>query len=121
MVYFTEGPFADDVPVIVRPPPDDRVQVRYQFADVELLVGLNKASDFTQEGFGVLPGRLDDELAVVPAYILSEEVEPVLDMRDSGLLRRESQSAWLQEVLDQRHDFFQQHFFRRAGDEEVVG
>ena len=57
----------------------------------------------------VFLGGSDEQLAVVLAEVLSEEVEPLLDVRDAGFLWRELQAPVAQELLDQWLDFiFQQ-------------
>jgi len=73
-----------------------------------------------KERMDVLLGRLDQQLAVIPANVLTKGVEALIHMRDDGLLRREFQSTLAQEALDQRLHLIFQQFFRLAGDDEVV-
>ena len=48
---------------------------------------------------------LDQELPVVLAYVLSEKIEPVLNVRDDGLLLGEGEAAFVQELLYRWLDF----------------
>jgi hypothetical protein len=57
-------------------------------------------SNLLQEGLDVLLGRLNQQFAVVLAYILAQEIKPVLDMRDAGLLLREFQTARVQKCFE---------------------
>jgi hypothetical protein len=68
----------------------------------------------------VLLRRLDEQLAVILAEVLSEEVEPFFDRRDAGFLWRELQTTVAQKLLDQWSDFIFQHVLSRAGDDEVI-
>src|SRR5262249_34397398 len=79
VIYLAEGPLADDVPVIVRPTPNDRVQTRDHGRRWRAAVPSDGASDLLQERFHVRLGRRNQEdfAAAVLAYILVEEVEAV--------------------------------------------
>ncbi len=68
----------------------------------------------------VFPGGLDEQLSAILAQVLSEEVEPLPDVRDAGFLWRELQAPVAQELLDQWLDFIFQHGLVRAGDDEVI-
>src|SRR2546430_16648494 len=52
--------------------------------------------------------------------MLSEEVEPLVNMCDAGLLRRELQAPFAKELLDEGADFTFQHVPGRTGDDEVI-
>src|SRR3546814_10024209 len=62
----------------------------------------------------------DLKLAVVLAYVESEEIKPIVDVRDLGLLWREREPPCRQEFFDHWTNLVLQHFFRCAGDDEVV-
>ncbi len=53
--------------------------------------------------------------------VLPQEVEPVVDVRDDGLVRREVQPSLLEEPFHQRHDLVFQQLFRGSSDDEVIG
>src|SRR5687767_6390482 len=88
MVNGTKGCHTDDMPVIVCPTGDDRVEHRYQLSSWRLFVGLYRFPDLIEERFHVLLRRLDEQLAVVLAYVLAQKVEPILNVRDAGLFLR---------------------------------
>ena len=105
MIHRLEDFGADPMPVIQRPAPDERVQVANEGTRWRTLVGFDDPSDFPQHRFDALRRRLDEQLAVVFANVLSEEVKPFLDMRDHGLLGREVQATLLQERLNKGFHF----------------
>ena len=51
MVYGSEGGFAADMPVIVGPTPQKRIELLYQRASSRLPVRLNPRAYFLQEGY----------------------------------------------------------------------
>ncbi len=57
-------------------------------------VRTDDAPDFLQERVRVLLRRRDEQFAVELAEILSEEVEPLVNMRDAGFLWRELQAPF---------------------------
>jgi hypothetical protein len=70
----------------------------------------------------ILARRFDQQLAVtVPPHILSKEVEACFDMRHGRFLRREFQSAFTEEALNQRLYLILQQLFRNTSNDEVVG
>src|SRR2546425_5004442 len=89
-IYRTEGFVADDVPVIVRPTANHWVEFLYQFPSRQPFVGLHDRSDFLKECFHILLGWGNEQLVpfsrLVLTYVLTQEVEPILNMRDEGLL-----------------------------------
>ena len=109
------------MPVVVRPTPDYWVELNNQVAGRCLFVGFDGRPHLGQEGFGAFPRRLDKELAVVLAYILSEEVEALIDVSDGGLLRREIESSLLQECLEQGEDFLFEQLSATGRDDQIVG
>ena len=89
-IYRTEGFFADDMPVVVRPASNNRVEFRYEFAGRQGFVGLHDLPNFLKECFHILFGWGNEQLVpfsrLVLAYILTEEIKPLLNMCDDGLL-----------------------------------
>ena len=84
-----------DMLMIVRPPPDDRVEPTNQIFLAGGFVRVDDSTDFLQERVRVLLRRLDEQFAVELAEILSEEVEPLVNMRDAGFLWRELQTPFV--------------------------
>ena len=68
------------------PSSNERVEQQDQVTSSGSLMVLDHFSDFFQERFHVLLGRFDNELTVVLAYMLSEKVEAVFNMRHEGFL-----------------------------------
>jgi hypothetical protein len=65
--------------------------------------------------------RLDQDLAAVIAPdVLSQEIEARLHMRDLGLLVRELEPSFLQEMGHERLDLITKEVLRCAGDQEVI-
>jgi len=83
-----------DVPMIVDPAPDDRVELTYQAFLAGGFVRINNPPDFLQERVRVLFRWLDEQCAVELAEMLSEEVKPLVNMRDAGFLGRELQAPF---------------------------
>ncbi len=77
---------ADSMAVIHRPTPNDRVQVADEVASRGALVALNNRSHFTQHRLDALGRRFDEQLAVVFAYVLSEKITSIRNVRDDRLL-----------------------------------
>ena len=118
--HFLERPLRHNVAMVVGPTPDDGVELTYQVGLAESAILANQLPHLFQERVRVFLGRLDEQLAAILAEVLSEEVKPLLDVRDAGFLWRELQAPVAQELLDQWLDFVFQHFLGRAGDDEVV-
>lgn len=89
-IYRTEGFIADDMLVVVCPPSNNRVEFRYQFPSRHGFIGLHDLSDFLKECFHILFRRSNEQLVpfsrLVLAYVLTEEIKPLLNRRDAGLL-----------------------------------
>jgi len=79
--------------MVVRPASDHGVEQLDQGFLLRRAVRPDGFPDFIQERFRVLGRRLDEKLAAVFAYILSEKVEAFRDMRDFGLLLTERVAA----------------------------
>ena len=121
MVERTEDSFADHVPVILNPSPDDRVEQADQIFRFGLWVGLDDLADFLHQFSDAFLGRFDQQFVAILAYILAEEVEPVFDVGNDRLLLREFQTSLLKELFHQRLDHHQQEYLRVPGDDEVIG
>jgi len=106
--------------VIVGPTSDDRVELTYQVALADTATTANQLPHLFQECVRVFLGGLDKQFVAVLAEILSEEVKPLLDRRDAGLLGRELQAPVEHELLDQWLNFIFQPFLGGAGNDEVI-
>ena len=80
VVGLGESLLATHMSMVIGPSSDDRVE----FLDHLFLFCAshvcNRAANFLHKGCVVLLGWRDDQLALVFAYILSQEVEPVFDV-----------------------------------------
>ena len=85
MVYLDEGLLAGDVPVIIRPSLNNRVELPYQISSRSLGIPGDYSSDFCSHGLHILLRWCDDNLAIlIAAYMLSKEVTAILNLRDPG-------------------------------------
>ena len=94
--------------MVVRPAPDQWVEQTDQGFLLHRAVRPDRLSNIFQERFYVFGRRFNQKLAAVFAYILSEKVEALRNMRDSGLLLRELKTPFGEEGLDARFDFLLQ-------------
>ena len=89
-IYGIADLLTDTMPVVVRPSSNNRVEFGYQCCSRERFVGLHDLSDFLSECFHVLFGGGNQQFVLasgfVLAYVLSEEIQPLLTMCDDGLL-----------------------------------
>ena len=121
VVHFLERRRGYHVAVVIDPAPDDRVECANETLLTLAAVLSDHFPHFFQEVARILPGRLDQQFAVPFAQVLTEEVEPLVDVGDAGFLGRKLQASLAKELLHQRPNFFFQQLFRGAGDDEVVG
>ena len=88
-VNFRVDRFAHDMLVVQRPSPNTRIERHDQPSRRDLLAIFHDLSDFFQEALYLLLGGFDDEFHLlalfVLAYILSEKVKSLGDMRDLRL------------------------------------
>jgi len=87
MVYLREGFLADHMSVIVRPSPNFRVSLSDQISGCGLLLVFHDFSDAFKKGMDVLSRGGDEQLPFVLAEMLSEKIEPILNVSDEGLFR----------------------------------
>jgi len=85
-IHPTEDAFTHHVALIIGPSLDDGIELPYQCTGCGLLVRLDDASDFVQERVDTLGRGFDEQLPVVLAYIVSEKVKAILDLRYPGFL-----------------------------------
>src|ERR1700734_4183187 len=90
--------------MIVCPSSDDRIEQAYQVSRCGALLISNDSSNLVQVRLNVFPGRLDNQLSLVLADILAEEMEPFRDMRHASLVRGQFQPSGGQKLLNQRFD-----------------
>jgi len=121
VVHFLERRRGYHMAVVINPAPDDRVECANETLLTLAAVLSDHVPRFFQEAACVLPGGLDQQLAVPFAQVFSEEVEPLVDVGDAGFLGRKLKAALAKELLHQRPDFIFQQLFRGTGDNEVVG
>ena len=86
-----------------------------------MFVVVDDVAYFAQEGFYILGGWFDNQLAVILADVLPQKIEPVVNVGYDRFLRGQFQSALCQKLCDDWFDFLFQQFFGCAGDDEVIG
>ena len=99
--HILEGLQRHNVAVVIHPATNDRIELTNQVNLTYAPVLTHQLPHFFQKVMRVLLGRADNQLAVKLAQVLSEEVEPLPDVRDAGFLWRELQAPVAQELLDQ--------------------
>src|SRR5262249_29371379 len=87
MVDRLEDLGADDMPVILCPPSNEGVEETDQGPGGGALVGLDDAPDLAQERLDTLRCGLNEQLTVVFAQVLAQEIYPFFDRLDYCLLR----------------------------------
>ena len=90
-----------DVAMVIGPATNDRVELPYQVGLANAPALTNQLPRLLQKVVRILLGWPDNQLAVKLAEVLSEKVEPVLDVRNAGFLWRELQAPVAQKLLDQ--------------------
>src|SRR5262245_11663680 len=121
IVYAYERPWASSMPVGLCPAGKLRVQPPDQLPGRAVSpVVLDYLVDLGQERPHALAGGLQEKLGPVPAYVLAQEVEAVVHMRDAGFLVGEFETPLLQEVCHERLYFVTQKFLRGARKDEVI-
>src|SRR5262249_21154531 len=88
--------------MIVGPATNDGVQQANQRCLADGLVRIDDSSDFLQERVRVLLRWFHQWLAIVFAEVLSQEIEPLVNMGDASLVGGEREPSLLQELLHQR-------------------
>ena len=73
--------------MIVRPPPEQGIELRDQVGGFGLGVGPNECAGFAQEGVDTAARGFHENGAVIVSDVLAEKVKAVRDMRDLSLLR----------------------------------
>jgi len=108
LVYVVEGFLTHHMSVVVGPAPNHPIEEQDQESGREGIVSLHDLSDLLEEGFDILLGRFDQQFTLfagfVLAYILAEEVEPFIDVRDEGFRGFEMESSLPHELLHEGFD-----------------
>jgi hypothetical protein len=118
-VHFDEGGLADHMAMIVGPPTNDGVELRYQMAGCGLLVGLHEVPEVPKEGVHILRGGFDEEFSRVLPDVLPQEIEAVRDKRDMGFCLGELQTTFVEKVFHQRFDLLFQTRLGASRDNKV--
>lgn len=85
-VDVAERPFTTDVPVIVGPTSYDGVEYLDHLGSSGTSVCFENGTDLGQVAFDRCLGWLDDQFAVVFTDVLTEKVEPLFDVYNTGFL-----------------------------------
>ena len=90
VVYVLEHICADNVAMILRPPTNDGIEQQDQSSRRQRLVLLDDLPQLFQVGMHILLRWFDEQFVLlsrfVLAYILAQEIEPVLNMGNAGFL-----------------------------------
>src|SRR3989337_4550356 len=121
IIHLAEHSRRHNMPMVVRPTKDNRVERVDQLNLRRCRVRTQNGTRFHQERMRILTGRCYQKLSAVPSNMLPKKIKPIIDMRDTGLVRRELKPSFSQEMLDQWSDLILQHLVRVAGNNEVVG
>ncbi len=78
----------------VRPAPQLAVELFDQVQSRGRLLGSNQPPDFPKQAEDVVLGWPDQEFASILPDVSPKEVEPILDVRDLRLLRREAKTTF---------------------------
>ena len=119
VIHLSVHRLCDDVPMVIGPAPDLGIEQINQGFLLRRAVRPDGLSNVIQKRLHVFGRRLDEKFAAVFAYILSEKVEALGDMRYLGLLFGELKTPLGEECLDERLDFLLQQLFRVSGNNEV--
>jgi len=84
--------------MIVGPPTNDGVELRYQMAGCGLLVRLHDVPDVPKEGVHLLRGGFNEEFPRVLPDVLSQEIDTVLDVSDMGFCLGKLQTTFVEKV-----------------------
>ena len=92
--HFLERPLRHNVAMVISPTPNDGIELTYQVGLADAAPLTDQLPHLFQERMRVFLGGLDEQLSAILAQVLSEEVEPLLDVRDAGFLWRELQASF---------------------------
>ena len=105
MIRAIKRALAHHMPMIVGPTPDFGVEFADQVGGRLAQRSFDRSSDAPQEGLNIYLGGLDEQFSVgISAHVLSEEVKAFLHVRNDCLCRREFESSFLQELLNEGFD-----------------
>src|SRR5208337_4066791 len=121
VIHILKGAFARRITVIHGPALDLLVQTLDHCSCRQAARVVDGFPDLGQERLDVLRRRLGQDLAAAMApYVLPQEIEALLHMRDLGFLVRELKPSFFQEMGHERLDLITEKFLRRACDQEVI-
>ena len=121
VVYGLEGAARDDVPVKVGPTPNYRVEGPDQITGFPGREFPDAFPDLGQKRCDIVSGRFDEQLPLVLARVLPQEIESVLNPRDPGFLRGQGQTPFQEKLFYRRFDRRFEKFLRLPGNDEVIG
>jgi len=75
VIHFGEGLFTRHMAMIVRPSPEERIELSDQVFWLGLCVGANECTGFGQEGVDTFAGRFHENGAVIVSDVLAEKVK----------------------------------------------
>ncbi len=124
-VYRVERVLTYHMLVILRPSSNDRVESPNEFSSGDGFVFLHDAPKFLQVGLYRLLGWFHQQFGLfsrfVLAYVLTQKVKSLFNMRDDGFFWGQFESSFAHEVLHKRFHLLFEQFFRCPCDQKVVG
>src|SRR3984893_5542417 len=99
-VHVAEGSFRHHMTVVVGPASEFEVQVPDQLCRLDRRASFYRFPNIIQEAFYRSLGGLDEHLARVLAYVESQKIKAILDVRDTGFLFREFQTTFLTAAIE---------------------
>src|SRR5439155_5489212 len=118
--YTVEDSLGDDVSMIVGPAPQQRVEFADQNRCGKSTALADQVPRLLQHAAHTLPRLPDQQFISVFAHSLSQEVEPLGNVRDERLFFRELQSALPEKLDDGRLDFLLQNFLAGRSDHKII-
>jgi hypothetical protein len=103
-IHFDEDRLADHMAMIVGPPANDGVELRYQIACRGLLVGLHDMPDVPEECVHILRGGFNEEFPRVLPDMLAQEIEAGLNVGDMGFRLGELKATHAEKLFYERFD-----------------
>src|SRR5205085_2889475 len=92
-----EGRFTHHMSVISGPSSKHSIQLADQVSGGGLFIVPDDPPNFVEKRLDIFLCWLNEQFAVVLAYILAEKVEAIIDVRDNRLFRREFKPSFLHE------------------------
>src|SRR5205085_8913944 len=111
LLHTTEGALGGNVPMVIGPSAQERIELADQHCCFESATTPNQLPRFFQHTAHTLPRGPDEQFVSILAHSLSQKVKSLSDVRDERLFFRELESALTEKLDDDRFDLLLQSFF----------